>query len=114
MEAALGAVLGAVKGPVDAVFQPHLYSRTAMLFKEMAGALSRARNVWILPVYPSREQPIPGVSSELIIGASGGRYRSAGQDNIAGIIEATDAAALLFMGAGSVDGWVRAALRGLS
>jgi len=114
MTAALAAVAGAVNGPVDVVFQPHLFSRTAMLHKDMAKSLASARNVWVLPVYPSREEPMPGVSSDLIIASSGGRFRHTSEEGIPGLMKASDASALVFMGAGSVDGMARKAFGGLS
>ncbi|MFE9681229.1 UDP-N-acetylmuramate--L-alanine ligase [Streptomyces sp. NPDC006285] len=52
------------------VFQPHLFSRTQELGKEMGQALSLADASLVLDVYPAREDPIPGVTSELIIEAA--------------------------------------------
>lgn len=51
---------------ITAIFQPHLYSRTRDFYKEFADALSIFDEVILLDIYPAREQPIPGVSSELI------------------------------------------------
>lgn len=48
------------------IFQPHLYTRTRDLAKEFGKALSGADEVILLPIYPARELPIEGVSSELI------------------------------------------------
>jgi len=48
------------------IFQPHLYSRTRDLAVEFAQALTKADRVVLLPLYPARELPIEGVSSELI------------------------------------------------
>lgn len=48
-------------------FQPHLYSRTRDFAPEFAEALSTADAVYLLPIYPAREEPIPGVTSELIL-----------------------------------------------
>ena len=48
------------------VFQPHLYSRTRDLAAEFARVLGDADELILLPVYPAREEPIPGVSSRLI------------------------------------------------
>jgi len=109
MAASLSAVTGAVNGPVDVVFQPHLFSRTGMLHREMAESMASARNVWVLPVYPSREDPIPGVTSELIIASSGGRFRQVSEERIPELMKTSDASALVFMGAGSVDGMARKA-----
>jgi UDP-N-acetylmuramate--alanine ligase len=52
------------------VFQPHLYSRTQELGKEMGQALSLADASVVLDVYPAREDPIPGVTSDLIVEAA--------------------------------------------
>jgi UDP-N-acetylmuramate--alanine ligase len=49
------------------IFQPHLYSRTKDLAIEFAEVLDVADQVILLPIYPARELPIEGVSSELIL-----------------------------------------------
>jgi UDP-N-acetylmuramate--alanine ligase len=48
------------------IFQPHLFSRTKDLAAGFAKSLDLADNVILLPVYPARELPMPGVSSQLI------------------------------------------------
>ncbi len=48
------------------VFQPHLFSRTQDLCDGFAESLSAADEVVLLPIYPARELPIPGVTSEII------------------------------------------------
>ncbi|MFF0780481.1 UDP-N-acetylmuramate--L-alanine ligase [Streptomyces sp. NPDC003720] len=58
------------------VFQPHLFSRTQELGKEMGQSLTLADASVVLDIYPAREDPIPGVTSELIIEAA----RAAGAD----------------------------------
>ena len=47
-------------------FQPHLYSRTRDFAPEFAASLSLADEVILLDIYPAREEPIPGVTSEII------------------------------------------------
>lgn len=49
------------------VFQPHLYSRTRDLAAEFAKVLDLAHEVILLPIYPARELPIAGVSSNMIL-----------------------------------------------
>ena len=49
------------------IFQPHLYSRTRDFAPQFAEALSSADEVWLTEIYPARELPIPGVSSEIIL-----------------------------------------------
>lgn len=58
------------------VFQPHLFSRTQELGKEMGQSLALADASLVLDIYPAREDPIPGVTSDLIIEAA----RAAGAD----------------------------------
>lgn len=52
---------------VTVVFQPHLYSRTNDLVEGFAEALSIPDRTILLPIYPAREQPIPGVTSEWLL-----------------------------------------------
>jgi UDP-N-acetylmuramate--alanine ligase len=49
------------------VFQPHLYSRTNDFYREFARSLSLADEVILIPIYPAREEPIEGVSSQMIL-----------------------------------------------
>ena len=51
---------------VTALFQPHLYSRTADFYKEFAESLSLFDKVILVDIYPAREEPMPGVTSKLI------------------------------------------------
>ncbi len=51
---------------MTAVFQPHLYTRTRDFAPEFAKALSEADKLILLDIYPAREEPIPGVTSEII------------------------------------------------
>lgn len=48
-------------------FQPHLFSRTRDFAPEFAKALSAADRVVLLPIYPAREEPIEGVTSQIIL-----------------------------------------------
>jgi UDP-N-acetylmuramate--alanine ligase len=54
---------------VRVLFQPHLYSRTRHLARELAEALAGADDVTVTDIYPAREQPIPGVSGKLVVDA---------------------------------------------
>jgi UDP-N-acetylmuramate--alanine ligase len=51
---------------IIAAFQPHLYTRTRDFHQEFARALSMADAVFLVNLYPAREQPIEGVSSDMI------------------------------------------------
>ncbi|MFF1558618.1 UDP-N-acetylmuramate--L-alanine ligase [Streptomyces sp. NPDC058279] len=77
MTADLEAIRGAAADArILVVFQPHLFSRTQELGKEMGLALALADASVVLDIYPAREDPLPGVTSEIIIEAA----RTAGAD----------------------------------
>ena len=50
------------------IFQPHLFSRTRDLAEGFAGALDIANEVIVMPIYPAREMPVPGVTAQMISG----------------------------------------------
>ncbi|MFN6071747.1 MAG: UDP-N-acetylmuramate--L-alanine ligase [Bacteroidota bacterium] len=52
---------------ITAVFQPHLFSRTKDFLDGFAKALSALDSVILLPIYPAREEPIPGIDSALLL-----------------------------------------------
>jgi UDP-N-acetylmuramate--alanine ligase len=58
------------EGQVFAVFQPHLYTRTQDQAEEFGRSLLGADMAVVTDVYPSREQPIPGVTGELVVEAA--------------------------------------------
>ncbi len=60
------------KGRLVVIFQPHLFSRTQILYKEFAQALIGCDLLFVLPIYASREKPITGVSGKLISEAGRG------------------------------------------
>ena len=51
---------------ITAIFQPHLYTRTRDFAAEFAASLSLVDKLILLDIYPAREEPIPGVTSEII------------------------------------------------
>ncbi|MGH7443203.1 MAG: UDP-N-acetylmuramate--L-alanine ligase, partial [bacterium] len=64
LQAAREAMQG--KGRLVVAFQPHLYTRTQLLYREFAEALAGADLVFLAGIYAAREAPIAGVSSQLI------------------------------------------------
>ena len=67
ISAALSSIRKAYPGmKLTAAFQPHLYSRTRDFADEFAQALSSVDKLILLEIYPAREEPIPGVTSEII------------------------------------------------
>lgn len=91
-----------------AAFQPHLFSRTRDFAREFGAALAEADLLFLTEIYPAREQPLPGVSSSLVVdavAAAGGRLHWRG-DRTA-LAEALGEAArdgdvVLLMGAGDI------------
>jgi UDP-N-acetylmuramate--alanine ligase len=68
IEATLEAARSAAPGRrIVAIFQPHLFSRTRDFAPQFGQALARADLVVLTGIYPAREKPIPGVTSELIV-----------------------------------------------
>lgn len=51
---------------LTAVFQPHLYTRTRDFYKEFAKSLNVANEIILLDIYPARELPIEGITSQII------------------------------------------------
>lgn len=66
VRATLEAAVASSSGRVWAVFQPHLYSRTQRFFQEFGEALCLADEIVVTDVYGAREEPVPGVTGELI------------------------------------------------
>ena len=103
-----GAGEGTEVGRVLVVFQPHLFSRTQEVGTGMGRALALADASLVLDIYPAREDPIPGVTSQLVIDAaqSGGAdvqpVASAAEvpEVLAGMVKPGDL--VLTMGAGDV------------
>jgi UDP-N-acetylmuramate--alanine ligase len=49
---------------ITVIFQPHLFSRTRDFADEFAASLAQADELILLPIYPARELPIPGIDSQ--------------------------------------------------
>ena len=88
---------------ITALFQPHLYTRTRDLYEEFAESLSHADEVVLLPIYPAREEPIPGVTSELIARHVAVPCRIVGREALADTVAAMDTDVVVSFGAGNID-----------
>jgi len=67
--ATLDALRNGGNGRLLVLFQPHLYSRTRHLARELAAALAAADVVAVTDVYPAREEPVEGVTGKLVVDA---------------------------------------------
>jgi UDP-N-acetylmuramate--alanine ligase len=92
---------------VHVLFQPHLFSRTREFAAEFAEALNAADSALVLDIYPAREDPIPGVSSQLIADrlSAGGRLVTAGEAVQAIAANAASGDIVLTAGAGDVTAY---------
>ena len=90
------------------VFQPHLFSRTQDFAAGFARALDALDEAILIPIYPAREEPIPGVSSKLVFDQMqlGARRLLSDEQMLAAVGELTDGV-LLLLGAGDIDALVR-------
>ncbi len=93
---------------VNIVFQPHLYSRTQDFAAEFASALDEADNIILLELYPAREKPIEGVSSELILGMMHNENKHLlSRESLLDWVSATRPDLLITAGAGDIDKLVK-------
>ena len=89
------------------IFQPHLYTRTRDFYREFADALSLLDEVILTEIYPAREQPIPGVTSQLILdnlrpGVKGRLIRKA---DVVEVVRDTSFDVLMTLGAGDLENY---------
>lgn len=85
-------------------FQPHLFSRTRDFADEFAESLSIADHVWVLDIYPARESPIDGVTSELIVRNVRSKTASlCTKDQLVGVVREKKPSLLVTIGAGDID-----------
>lgn len=115
----LSATITSVKGmfpgrKVTAVFQPHLYTRTRDLYREFAAALSLADEVVLLPIYPARELPIEGITTEIIAGLVTVPCRIVDRGELARELSAMDTDVVVTFGAGNIDACCREVAEALS
>lgn len=86
------------------VFQPHLYSRTKDLADAFAESLDMADEVILLPIYPARELPIDGVSSEMILNKMSLKYKQVLlKEDFKNWIKQNKPQLLVMAGAGDID-----------
>lgn len=90
-------------------FQPHLYSRTRDFAMEFAKALSLSDSVLLLDIYPAREEPIPGVTSEIIFNSITCEDKvMIDKENLTGTIKNRNFEILLTVGAGDICNYLPA------
>ena len=90
---------------VTALFQPHLYTRTRDFYKEFAESLSILDEVVLCDIYPAREKPIPGVTSQLIYDQlkPGVEKAMVKKEDVLDYVRSRDFDVLVVLGAGDLD-----------
>lgn len=88
---------------VTAIFQPHLYTRTRDLYVEFAEALSLADEVILLPIYPARELPIEGITTEIIAERVTKDCTIVPREELADYVAQSECDVVITFGAGNID-----------
>lgn len=92
---------------ITGVFQPHLYSRTQNFANEFAGSLDELDELILLDIYPAREKPVPGVTSEMILQKMKMENKQlAKKENLVDLLGNKDLDVLLTLGAGDIGEFV--------
>ena len=92
---------------VTVIFQPHLFSRTKDFANEFGTSLSIADEVILLDIYPAREAPIPGVTSELILNAiSHPNKKISTKANLIQLLSEGEREIIITAGAGDIDRFI--------
>ena len=93
---------------ITAIFQPHLYTRTRDFYREFAEALSQVDEVVLTEIYPARELPIEGVTSQLIYDhlKPGVKKELIRKDNVLDYVKNNTFDVLIVLGAGDLDNMV--------
>ena len=93
---------------LTAVFQPHLYTRTRDFYKEFADSLSLLDEVILTDIYPARELPIEGVSSELIFDnlRPGIDKTLCKKEEVLDVLKNKNIEVLITLGAGDIENYV--------
>jgi len=85
------------------VFQPHLFTRTRDLVDDFAAMLELADEAILLPIYPARELPIPGITSEWLASKMKGQVQVMTKENLLEYVKKNPPVMLITAGAGDID-----------
>lgn len=93
---------------ISVIFQPHLFTRTRDFAEGFSKSLSLADEVLLMDIYPAREEPIPGITSDMLFKdiSSPVKIRCTKQD-VLQKLEALDIEVLATIGAGDIDTFVK-------
>ena len=92
---------------ITGIFQPHLYTRTRDFAAEFAESLDALDELILLDIYPAREEPVPGVTSELIFrNVKLENKKMCSRQQLPAIIEKMQTDVVITLGAGNIDAMV--------
>ena len=92
------------KRKITAIFQPHLYSRTRDFQAAFAEALDKADEVILLDIYPAREEPIPGITSQSIYDLMDNKKKYlATKEMLLEVLDKLNLDIVVTIGAGDID-----------
>ena len=93
---------------ITGVFQPHLYSRTKDFAADFARSLSALNEVILLPIYPAREMPILGVTSDNLLELiTNDTKKLISKEELVGCAESFNSGVFVTIGAGDIDRFVQ-------
>ncbi len=92
---------------LTAIFQPHLYTRTRDFADEFAKSLSKVDKLILLDIYPAREEPIPGVTSQIIFDkVTAPEKVMLKKEELMDYLEKEELDVLVTFGAGNIDRFI--------
>jgi UDP-N-acetylmuramate--alanine ligase len=105
LEAAIDAARMFYPGKkLTGIFQPHLFSRTRDFASGFANALDKLDEVLLLDIYPAREKPIPGITSDTIFDLMKLESKKLiKKENVVTAVQNMDTEVLMSLGAGDID-----------
>jgi UDP-N-acetylmuramate--alanine ligase len=93
---------------ITGIFQPHLYSRTRDFALGFAESLSLLDNLYLLDIYPAREEPIPGITSSMILDkVTISEKKLVTKQEVLDLLKANRPEVLITLGAGDIDQLVK-------
>ena len=103
IKSSINAVRVAYPGRVTVIFRPHTYSRTEYFWREFRQALSLADHIILTDIFPAREAPIDGVTSQNLAQAIGAKATYAKDNEVIEAVDGNTCGTIIVMGAGDLE-----------
>jgi UDP-N-acetylmuramate--alanine ligase len=93
---------------ITVIFQPHLFTRTRDFAEGFSKSLSMADEVLLMDIYPAREEPIPGVTSDMLFNDITSQVKMrCNKNDLLQKVEDLEVEVLATVGAGDIDTFVK-------